>query len=271
MKNAGWEAVRKSAEAAERSSTMSKVFDLNNPVWTFIGKLVDAMILHVVWLVCCIPVITIGPATIALHYALMKDVADEDAHYVKAFFRSFKENFKQGVALGLIYLLIGAGLTFALYFYVFAEVEASVFWQICRGMTIAFIFIFIFSSLYVFPLMARFANTVFGTIKNSLILSAKHIGWTLLMTVVLVAPYLILFFTNFVPILLLGYGLVVYINSYILNHVFEPYIAELKKNEPDPDDWTIPEEELRAAEEAAASGVTPIPQGYLNDTPVENK
>lgn len=244
---------------------MGKIFDMNNPVWQFIGKLVDCTVLHIIWLVCCIPVFTIGPATIALHYAMMKDVADEDAHYVKAFFRSFKQNFKQGVALGLIYLLVGAGLAFAIYFYSIQDADDT-FYSICRGVTIAFSAIFAFSSLYVYPLMARFENTVIGTIKNSMFMSAKHIGWTLLMALILVAPYAVIYFTNFLPLFVMGYGLVVYLNSYILNHVFKKYI-EAEKPPEDPDEWTIPEDEQQAMEELAMSGYSPIPKGYMDEAP----
>ena len=52
---------------------MGKIFNINNPFWTFMGKLVDVVVLHFVWLVCSLPVVTFGASTTALYYALLKD------------------------------------------------------------------------------------------------------------------------------------------------------------------------------------------------------
>ena len=52
---------------------MGKIFNINNPFWTFMGKLVDVVVLHFIWLVCSLPVVTFGASTTALYYALLKD------------------------------------------------------------------------------------------------------------------------------------------------------------------------------------------------------
>ena len=50
---------------------------------------------------------------------------------------------------------------------------------------------------------------------------------------------------NFLPLILIGYGLVVYLNAYVLNHVLQPYLDLASGNDvnEDPDSWTIPEDE----------------------------
>ena len=224
---------------------MSKIFDLNNPVWTFVGRLVDVVVLHFLWFVCSLPIITFGASTAALHYALMKDVADEDPHYVKAFFRSFKLNFKPGIALGLIFLILGGLIGFSLYFY-FVIAPPTTLYYMMRGASILMAVIYLFVFLYAFPLLARFDTPVPKLIRNAFFLSIRHIGWTISMLIILAAPYVVIIFTNFLPLLLFGYGLVVYLNSFILNHVFKPYIQAARGDEPekDPDAWEIPEEEL---------------------------
>ncbi len=235
---------------------MKKIFDLNNPVWVFFGKLFDAFVLHLVWLVCCIPVVTIGPATTALYYAMMRDVRDEDAHYVRAFFRSFKENLKQGIIIGLIFTVIGAMLGFGLYFYTLNR-GVSTFYQVLWVTTIVMMILYLMTLQYVYALQSRFVNTVRTTIMNAFFMSIRHIGWTFVMVVIFVAVYFVVIYFNFLPLLLLGYGLVVFLDSYILNRVFKPYVAmaEGKKEgeeEKDPDEWVIPEDEENPGE--AASG-----------------
>ena len=58
---------------------MGSLFNLDNPIWRFMGKLVDVFILTLLWAVCCIPIITIGPASTAVYYVTLKLVRDEES------------------------------------------------------------------------------------------------------------------------------------------------------------------------------------------------
>jgi len=222
---------------------MGKLFDMNNPFWSFLGRLVDVFILHVIWLICCLPIFTIGPATTALYYAMMKDVSEEDPHYIKSFFRSFKLNFKQGIGLGLLYLVAGLLIGYSIYSYYALEVEGTL-WTILKTMSISLAVVYLFSLTYIFPVLARFDNTNKNLIKNSLFLAIKNFGWTILMIIILGAVGVGAIF--FPPLILLGFGFVVMIDSYILNHIFKPIIEKIngKTEEKNPDEWVIPEEEM---------------------------
>lgn len=65
------------------------LFNYDNPVWRFIGKLGDLILLNLLWLICCIPVFTAGAATTAVYYVTLKLVRDEDDSTIRSFFRSF--------------------------------------------------------------------------------------------------------------------------------------------------------------------------------------
>ena len=79
----------------------SGIFNYDNPVWRFIGKFFDVLILNVLWTVVSIPIFTAGAATTAVYYVLLKLVRDEEGSTVKSFFKSFKENFKQATVIWL--------------------------------------------------------------------------------------------------------------------------------------------------------------------------
>ncbi|MBP5224174.1 MAG: YesL family protein [Lachnospiraceae bacterium] len=222
---------------------MRKIFDVTNPFWTFVGRLVDAALLHLCWLLCCIPVVTAGASTTALYAAMMKDVADEDAHYIRAFFKSFKQNLGQGIILGLIYMVIGAILAYAIYlFHQLNEVNAGGIYQAGEVAAIAFSVLWLMTVAYAFALLARFYNTIPRIIMNAFFLAFKNFGWTMLIVALIVAYGVVVFWLQFMPILFVGYGLVALIHAYILNHVFKPLIAA-SLGESDPDAWTVPEEE----------------------------
>ena len=117
---------------------MGSLFNLDNPIWRFMGKLVDVFILTLLWAVCCIPIITIGPASTAVYYVTLKLVRDEESYTVRSFFKSFKENFKQGSVIGIIMTLLLVFFLYDIYAYFMMGT------QISRILGIVFLGIFYF-------------------------------------------------------------------------------------------------------------------------------
>ena len=76
---------------------MAEFFNLDNPIWRFMGKVFDMMVLTVLWVVTSLPVFTIGASTTALYYAGMKLAKDQEGYVVKDFFHSFRENFRKNI------------------------------------------------------------------------------------------------------------------------------------------------------------------------------
>ena len=236
---------------------MGKLFDLNNPFWVFIGKFVDVVVLHIVWLICCIPIVTIGPATVALYYTLLKDTRDEGTHYVKDFFKSFKLNMKQGIALGLIVIGSGLLIAFAVYFYMNIEISGTLI-SIVKGIAIVMVILYVMIVQYAFALLARFDNTVVKTIKNAFIFSIRYIGWTILMTLALAAYLFFTLYYVFVPLMILGLPFVIFIDCYMLNHIFKPFVEQLEEKRES--EWEVSEEEADMEPSSENSMyVTPIP------------
>ena len=73
----------------------------------FITKLACTAYLNLLWFICCIPIVTAGASTTALYYVTLKMVKDEESGLTRAFFHSFKENFRQGTIIWLILLAAG--------------------------------------------------------------------------------------------------------------------------------------------------------------------
>lgn len=73
-----------------------------NPVIAFLNKMADLILLNLIFLLCCIPVVTIGPAITALYAVSLRSVRYGDGYVIQTFFRSFKQNFKQSFVVGMI-------------------------------------------------------------------------------------------------------------------------------------------------------------------------
>ena len=162
----------------------NKVFDVHNPFWQSMGTVFDLFILNTIWLICCIPVVTIGPATTAACYALIQRARREDISITKDFFHSFRENLKQGILLGLLITLTGAFLAFDIYLCRRSGTGIYTFFMVFFG--IVFIF-WAFTALYSFPLLAKFERKNTEIIIWAFTLSIKNLSMTLTMLFVIIA------------------------------------------------------------------------------------
>ncbi len=213
------------------------IFNYDNPVWRYIGKFGDLMILNVLWIVCSIPVFTIGASTTALYYVTLKLARDDDGYTIKSFFKSFKENFKQATVIWLILLVTGVLLAFDLYFLLNVLTGNSVIRTIFMAAIGALSFIWIFVFTFAFPLQSRFYNPIKRTLFNALFMSVRHIFRTLgiLATdaVLMLMGYLSIFYAPQFTVLafLFGVPLIAFVNSYIFNGIFKQYIPEDENGE----------------------------------------
>ena len=83
------------------------LFDMDRPIWRWLGKVPEMIGLSLCWYICCLPIITIIPACCALFDAVSRNLMMDDKGCFKRFFRSFLRELKQGIPLTLLWLLIG--------------------------------------------------------------------------------------------------------------------------------------------------------------------
>ena len=211
-------------------------FDYDNPVWRFIGRFADMVILNLLLIICSIPVFTFGAALTAVYYCSFKIVRNEDYGTVKMFFKSFRLNFRQATVIWLI--MAGIGAVLAVDLYVFHRIMSGNSGIIIQGIVGAMILLWIFIFLYVWPLLSRFDNTIRNTLTNAVYMSLRYIGSTLSMLitdlVILFVLYLLLFYYPAITAfcLLMGLPVFCWINAGVLDHIFEKYmpVAENREN-----------------------------------------
>ena len=206
---------------------LAGLFNYDNPVWRFIGKLWDVLVVNILWIICSIPVVTAGASTTAMYYVTLKLARDEDGYTIRSFFKSFKENFNQATAIWLIFLLTGMLLAFDVYYFIKMAAPSSLR-TIMISVFVAMIFIWSAMFTYVFPLQARFYNPVKRTIFNSFFMSIRHMFHTIGMLAV-DAAILFLSVTYIPQLSIFGVALVAFFNSYMLNSVFSKYMPKEQK------------------------------------------
>lgn len=203
---------------------MKGLFSPDNPVIRFMIKVGYIWWLNILWLVCSLPIITIGASTTALIYSCMK-LHKEEGYATKNFFKSFKENFKQSTIIWLIYVAVGAILTADLYFWK----QQSNGNKVVLGLSLAVLILYAISLSYVFAIQAKFVNSIKNTLLYSILLPFKNLKETILILVTLgtvlyfnvTTVFLVNFFT-----LNVGVGFIVFLLAVFYNAVFERYIPK---------------------------------------------
>ena len=212
---------------------MGRFFNMDSPFFRAMSRVADLLILNVIFVICCIPIVTIGPAHTALFYMTMKMVRNEESYIIRGFFHSFKQNLKQGIIINLIMLAAG----FLLWLDI-RIVGTSLQGTMKSAMTIlmlmmAFIYVMVF--IYVYPVLAKFFNTIRNTFVNSLLMAIRHLPQTILMMVVSVLPVAILFIPEpmatiqsilLLLLILMGFSTIAYCNSFFLVKIFDNYIPK---------------------------------------------
>ena len=202
---------------------MKGLFSPDNPVIRFFIWLGYIWWLNILWLICSLPVVTIGPSTTALIYSCMKLKKDE-GYPTKNFFKSFKENFRQASLIWLIYLAVGALIVLGLIFWNNVQIPGA---KLCWAVVIAVGIFYVISLMYVFAIQSKFVNSIKDTIRFSVLVAFANLKDTFLIFCVFAGVVLANIFTTLVVnviTLFVGMGIITYLLGIYYAHVFEKYI-----------------------------------------------
>ena len=201
-----------------------KLFNYDSPFWSFLNKIADLVLLNVLWLVFCIPIITIGASTAAMYRVTLNMHRGEGGGVIRTFWNAFKQNIKPGT---LIFLVLLVPLVLVIY-------EAWLYLSGAISQSLAMGVVFLFPSLlmalvttYVYPRVAQFDNKLLATLKNACLLAIANLPCSLLMALLnLSAPLLFVFATGFffrtgIFWLLIGGALVAFLNTFFIRKIFK--------------------------------------------------
>lgn len=203
-----------------------KLFNLDSPVMVFLTKVANLMILNLLTIICCIPIITVGPAVTALYYVTIKMARGDEPYIVKSYFKSFKENFKQATILWIVMLalIIVLILDWEVVVLMMSGTGAKIM-KVVLGVVTIF---FVMTALYIFPVLSRFENTIKQTVKNAFLISIMSLPKTVVIILIHLLPLGLLLLTiQALPFLfLLGMPAVAYLSSMMFVRVFKKFEPE---------------------------------------------
>lgn len=195
-------------------------------IMNFLNKLGDMFILNIIYLASCIPIVTIGAATTALYYNTLKMAENRESYVWRDYWKSFRQNFRQATVIWLILLgviaLLGADM-------VLLGGMSKALGSVIALIVIVLGIFLILMGVYIFPVLARFDNTVKNTVKNALIMSIRHLPSTVVIVLLHGLPLLLslvsvqVFIRGVLVVLLFTVSILAYFQSRLFSRVFSNY------------------------------------------------
>ena len=178
-------------------------FNTESSLFEFLGTFTDFVGLNLIFLITCIPIITIGPALSALYTVTLREARGEHGYFISTYLKAFKANIKNGIILFLIYLLAGAVLLFNLIFwYNSGSTPGNIIFIILAVISVCYVI----SIFYVFALNARYENSIKQTIYNAFFLPFSSPLFTLLIVAIPATALLLAWLTPVLRVILLLFG-----------------------------------------------------------------
>lgn len=212
------------------------IFNEDNPFFKLMNRIADMIVLNVLFVISCIPVVTIGPALTALYYVAINAWGREDGYIFRMYKKSFKENFKQSVAMWLLLLAAGIILSVDVWYWVSQwKLTSNEIYKPLIVISVILLVLYVLMFTYVWPLQAKFTNTIRGTIKNAFAMVMTHVPETIGIWIIFAVAAFTVYMVNFarVCVLVIGFSLVAYLQALIYRHVFKPYLGESEHRTPE--------------------------------------
>jgi uncharacterized membrane protein YesL len=219
------------------------MFQLDSPAMRFLSRVADLMVLNALFILTSLPFVTIGASLTALNYTAMQIVHDECESVTRSYFASFRSNVKQATLLWLIVLFLG--LVMAAWWVALEFARLSVLVQLVLQIVLYVVAArLVLIAIYIFPYQATFEDSIRKVLRNSRLMSLRHLFSSLLVLVVLALPVVV---TIFYPVVVMygllwfafGFAGVAFVAGTVFSSVFARYMPPKPSPAPSPSepDW----------------------------------
>lgn len=198
-----------------------KIFNSDNPFWQGMGRVYDLAELNLLWLLCCLPIFTVGPSTAALYSALFRLCRGRESYLHRDFFRAFRTHFRRNTVVGVIVLLTG----------VFLAVDVRLAYGMGPGIGAFFMAFFFallafwsFTALWIFPVLSIWDGRARDGVTAAFTLSIRHLFRTLCMLSYIAAA---VWLTRLLPVAgIVAFGLAAQMEAGWLLDGLKPWLPE---------------------------------------------
>ena len=215
--------------AHKGSGLIKAAFDTDNFLMRFCEKVLDIVTVNLLFVVSCLPIVTIGVAKISLYQTIFEVKSSRRVPVFKTYIRAFKQNLKLGLQLGLLELGI----------FLISVVDLSLFWgqtglgfQLIKAICLGILIFLTLVMLASYPIAARYELTWKEVLQKGLLLVSFNFVWFFLMLAIILLIIMLLYVSGFTLVLggsaflLFGFGLLAFCQAGLMEKLFAKYQAD---------------------------------------------
>ena len=215
--------------AHKGSGLIKAAFDTDNFLMRFCEKVLDIVTVNLLFVVSCLPIMTIGVAKISLYQTIFEVKGSRRVPVFKTYIRAFKQNLKLGLQLGLLELGI----------FLISVVDLSLFWgqtglgfQLIKAICLGILIFLTLVMLASYPIAARYDLTWKEVLQKGLLLVSFNFVWFFLMLAIILLIIMLLYLSGFTLVLggsaflLFGFGLLAFCQAGLMEKLFAKYQAD---------------------------------------------
>ena len=212
--------------AHKGSGLIKAAFDTDNFLMRFCEKVLDIVTVNLLFVVSCLPIVTIGVAKISLYQTIFEVKSSRRVPVFKTYMRAFKQNLKLGLQLGLLELGI----------FLISVVDLSLFWgqtslgfQLIKAICLGILIFLTLVMLASYPIAARYELTWKEALQKGLLLVSFNFVWFFLMLAIILLIIMLLYLSGFTLVLggsaflLFGFGLLAFCQAGLMEKLFAKY------------------------------------------------
>ena len=215
--------------AHKGSGLIKAAFDTDNFLMRFCEKVLDIVTVNLLFVVSCLPIVTIGVAKISLYQTIFEVKRSRRIPVFKIYIRAFKQNLKLGFQLGLLELGI----------FLISVLDLSLFWsqtgvafQLIKAISLGILIFLTLVMLASYPIAARYQLTWKEVLQKGLLLVSFNFVWFFLMLAIILLIIMLLYLSGFTLVLggsaflLFGFGLLAFCQAGLMEKLFAKYQAD---------------------------------------------
>ena len=215
--------------AHKGSGLIKAAFDTDNFLMRFCEKVLDIVTVNLLFVVSCLPIVTIGVAKISLYQTIFEVKSSRRVPVFRTYMRAFKQNLKLGLQLGLLELGI----------FLISVVDLSLFWgqtslgfQLIKAICLGILIFLTLVMLASYPIAARYDLTWKEVLQKGLLLVTFNFVWFFLMLAIILLIIMLLYLSGFTLVLggsaflLFGFGLLAFCQAGLMEKLFAKYQSE---------------------------------------------
>ena len=215
--------------AHKGSGLIKAAFDTDNFLMRFCERVLDIVTVNLLFVVSCLPIVTIGVAKISLYQTIFEVKSSRRVPVFKTYMRAFKQNLKLGLQLGLLELGI----------FLISVVDLSLFWgqtslgfQLIKAICLGILIFLTLVMLASYPIAARYNLTWKEVLQKGLLLVSFNFVWFFLMLAIILLIIMLLYLSGFTLVLggsaflLFGFGLLAFCQAGLMEKLFAKYQAD---------------------------------------------